>query len=69
VRRQFGPLLTFTPALARYLLSKGADPNRQTNESGAPVFVGVAYMRRPSVGKLTDYDFDPLSWCTALSGE
>jgi ankyrin repeat protein len=26
-----------------YLLSKGADPNRQTNENGNPVLCGVAY--------------------------
>ena len=39
-----GPLLTFTPAIVEYLLSKGADPNRQKNESGAPVLVGIAYM-------------------------
>jgi cytohesin len=40
-----GPLLTFTPAVVDYLLSKGADPNRQKNETGAPVLVGVAYMK------------------------
>ena len=39
-----GPLLTFTPSVVEYLLSKGADPNRQKNESGAPVLVGIAYM-------------------------
>jgi ankyrin repeat protein len=39
-----GPLLTFTPSVCEYLLSKGADPNRQKNESGCPVLVGVAYM-------------------------
>ena len=39
-----GPLLTFTPSVMEYLLSKGANPNRQTNESGAPVLVGIAYM-------------------------
>ena len=39
-----GPLLTFTPAVTEYLLSKGADPNRQKNEGGAPVLVGVAYL-------------------------
>jgi ankyrin repeat protein len=30
--------------VTEYLLSQGADPNRQTNENGAPVLVGVAYM-------------------------
>ena len=39
-----GPLLTFTPSVIEYLLSKGADPNRQTNENGAPVLAGIAYM-------------------------
>ena len=29
-----GPLLTFTPSVVEYLLSQGADPNRQRNESG-----------------------------------
>jgi ankyrin repeat protein len=39
-----GPLLTFTPSVIEYLLSQGADPNRQKNENGAPVLVGIAYM-------------------------
>jgi ankyrin repeat protein len=43
-RHGIGPLLCFTPAVTEYLLSHGADPNRQTNENGAPVLVGVAYM-------------------------
>jgi ankyrin repeat protein len=38
-----GPLLTFEPAVIEYLLSKGADPNRQTNESNKPVLLGIAY--------------------------
>ena len=38
-----GPLLTFTPAVMEYLLSKGADPNRQTNEGGHAVLLGIAY--------------------------
>jgi cytohesin len=38
-----GTLLTFHPVVMEYLLSKGADPNRQTNESGDPVLCGVAY--------------------------
>jgi uncharacterized protein len=38
-----GTLLTFYPAVMEYLLSKGADPNRQTNESGDPILCGVAY--------------------------
>ena len=47
-----GPLLTFTPLVAEYLLSKGADPNRQKNESGAPVLVGVAYMNNADCVRL-----------------
>jgi ankyrin repeat protein len=38
-----GPLLTFTPAVMEYLLSQGADPNRQTNESDHAVLLGIAY--------------------------
>jgi hypothetical protein len=37
-----GPLLTFIPSVVEYLLSKGADPNRQTNECGDPVLIGIA---------------------------
>lgn len=47
-----GPLLCFTPAVMQYLLAQGADPNRQTNESGAPVLVGVAYMRNAECVRL-----------------
>lgn len=39
-----GPLLSFTPEVTAYLLSRGADPNRQTNEGDARVLAGVAYM-------------------------
>jgi uncharacterized protein len=38
-----GTLLTFHPDVMEYLLGKGADPNRQTNESGDPILAGVAY--------------------------
>jgi uncharacterized protein len=38
-----GTLLTFHPDVMEYLLSRGADPNRQTNESGDPILCGVAY--------------------------
>jgi ankyrin repeat protein len=41
-----GPLLTFTPAVAEYLLANGADPNRQTNENGCPVLIGIAYVNQ-----------------------
>jgi ankyrin repeat protein len=37
-----GTLLTFHPAVMEYLLSKGADPNRQTNECGDAVLLGIA---------------------------
>src|SRR5687767_14286691 len=38
-----GPLLTFTPSVMEYLLSQGADPNRQTNEGGHAVLLGIAF--------------------------
>jgi len=41
-----GPLLTFHPEVVAYLLSQGADPNVQKNESGAPVLAGVAFMNK-----------------------
>lgn len=47
-----GPLLTFTPSVVEYLLSKGADPNRQRNENDAPVLVGVAYMNNAECVRL-----------------
>jgi ankyrin repeat protein len=47
-----GPLLTFTPSVIEFLLSKGADPNRQKNENGAPVLVGVAYMNNAECVRL-----------------
>jgi uncharacterized protein len=39
-----GTLLTFHPAMIEYLLSRGADPNTQTNENGASVLAGLAYV-------------------------
>src|SRR4029453_3655440 len=39
-----GPLLTFTPVVMEYLLAKGPDPNRKTNESGHAVLLGIAYL-------------------------
>ena len=47
-----GPLLTFTPAVMEYLLSQGADPNRQTNESGDPVLLGIAYFNNVACVRL-----------------
>jgi uncharacterized protein len=37
-----GTLLTFHPAVMEYLLANGADPNRQTNECGDAVLLGIA---------------------------
>ncbi|HWY78480.1 MAG TPA: ankyrin repeat domain-containing protein [Verrucomicrobiae bacterium] len=39
-----GTLLTFHPAIIEYLLSRGADPNVQTNENGSSVLAGLAYV-------------------------
>ena len=39
-----GTLLTFHPEIITYLLSQGADPNIQTNEYGASVLAGLAYV-------------------------
>lgn len=39
-----GTLLTFHPAMIEYLLSRRADPNVQTNENGASVLAGLAYV-------------------------
>ena len=47
-----GPLLTSDPAVTEFLLSHGADPNRQTNENGAPVLFGVAYMNGTASARL-----------------
>lgn len=41
-----GILLTFHPAVIEYLLSCGADPNIQTNENGASVLAGLAYVNK-----------------------
>jgi ankyrin repeat protein len=55
-----GPLLTFTPSIVEYLLSKGADPNRQTNEGGDPVLLGIAYFNSAKcVRLLLDAGADP----------
>lgn len=39
-----GTLLTFHPSMIGYLLSRGVDPNAQTNENGASVLAGLAYV-------------------------
>jgi palmitoyltransferase len=41
-----GTLLNFDPAITAYLLSKGADPNTQTNENGASVLAGLCYVNQ-----------------------
>ena len=38
-----GTLLNFHPGVTAYLLSKGADPNTQTNEFGASVLAGLCW--------------------------
>ena len=47
-----GALLTFTPSVVEYLLAQGADPNRQTNESGHAVLLGVAYFNHAECVRL-----------------
>ncbi len=41
-----GTLLTFHPAVIECLLALGADPNIQTNENGASVVAGLAYVNK-----------------------
>jgi uncharacterized protein len=41
-----GTLLTFHPEVIEYLLARGADPNLQTNENGASVLAGLAYVNQ-----------------------
>ena len=41
-----GTLLTFHPGVTAYLLSKGADPNIQTNEFGVSVLAGLCYVNQ-----------------------
>ncbi len=41
-----GTLLTFHPAVIECLLSRGADPNIQTNENGSSVLAGLAYVNQ-----------------------
>jgi cytohesin len=47
-----GPLLTFTPSIVEYLLSKGADPNTQPNENGAAVLAGLCYCNEIECARL-----------------
>lgn len=47
-----GPLLTVHPAVMAWLLENGADPNRQTNESGMAVLIGLAYLNQAACVRL-----------------
>lgn len=64
-----GPLLSFTPEVTAYLLSQGADPNRQTNEGDARVLAGVAYMGAAEcVRLLLEAGADP-NYCEGATAE
>lgn len=55
-----GTLLTFHPEVIRYLLSKGADPNTQTNENGSSVLAGLAFVGEVAcVRLLLEHGADP----------
>src|SRR5688500_12378485 len=41
-----GTLLTFDPAIIECLVSRGADPNIQTNENGASVLAGLEFVNQ-----------------------
>jgi cytohesin len=47
-----GTLLNFDPGITAYLLSKGANPDAQTNENGASVLAGLCYMNQTECVKL-----------------
>jgi uncharacterized protein len=47
-----GTLLNFDPSITAYLLSKGADPNTQTNENGASVLAGLCYVNQTECVRL-----------------
>lgn len=55
-----GTLLTVHPDVMQYLLTRGADPNVQTNENGASVLAGLAYLKaRDCVRMLLEAGADP----------
>ena len=55
-----GTLLTFHPGVTAYLLSKGADPNIQTNEFGVSVLAGLCYVNQVECVKvLCQHGADP----------
>ena len=41
-----GTLLNFDPGITAYLLSKGANPNTQTNENGVAVLAGLCFVNQ-----------------------
>jgi uncharacterized protein len=45
-------LLTVDPAVTRFLLENGADPNQQTNENGASPLAGLCFERKYDCVKL-----------------
>ena len=47
-----GALLTVHPDVVQYLLTRGADPNVQKNESGASVLAGLAYLKARDCGRM-----------------
>lgn len=64
-----GTLLTFHPAIVEFLLSRGADPDCQTNENGSSVLAGLAYVGQlECVRVLLLAGADP-NWGREVSGE
>ena len=57
-----GTLLNFDPGITAYLLSKGADPNAQTNENGASVLAGLCYVNQTECVRLV-----LAHWCRSES--
>ena len=47
-----GTLLNFHPGITAYLLSKGANPNTQTNENGVAVLAGLCFVNQAECAKL-----------------
>jgi ankyrin repeat protein len=47
-----GTLLNFHPGVTAYLLSRGADPNGQTNENGASVLAGLCFVNQADCVRL-----------------
>jgi palmitoyltransferase len=47
-----GTLLNFHPGITAYLLSRGANPNTQTNENGVAVLAGLCFVNESECAKL-----------------